>query len=398
MKLSDIAEKIPASPIRNLMSYARDAMKKGITIHHLNIGDPDIKTPEPMLAILKNWTINPISYVDSRGDAKLLESLQWYYKKLGFNTLHRSNLQVTLGGSEGLLWTFLSICNAGDEIIAFEPFYTNYESFATSARAVLVPVTTSIKNEFHLPEAAQIEKKISSRTKAIIICNPANPTGTVYTKTELDMIVNIAKKHQLYVISDEVYREFVYDGTSAISLLSYADSYPEGIIIVDSLSKRYSICGARIGVIVSLNTELMGTYLRFAQARLSAGLIDQKMAAALIDVDDQYFKNVIEEYRLRRDLLVSELNKIPNVFCPNPEGAFYVIVKLPVADSANFAQWLLTDFSDNSETVMITPAAGFYKTKGLGKNEVRIAYVLNQDKIKRSVELLAKALQLYNTL
>ena len=398
MKLSDVAKSIPVSPLRGLAPLAHEAEKKGTKVYHLNIGNPDIETPAVMINSLKKWTDKTIGYSDSHGDKHFLKSLLWYYRTLGFDKLHYSNLQVTFGGSEALLWVFTTICNPGDEIITFEPFYTNYSSFVVISHAKIVPIKTVIDSGFHLPESAQIEEKITPKTRAILLCNPSNPTGTVYTKEELDMIVNIAKKNHLYIISDEVYREFVYDKKKSISMLEYADQYRDGIIIVDSLSKRYSLCGARLGVIVSFNHELMSIFLRFAQARLSAGYIDQSVATELVNVEDDYFAKVIEEYRLRRNLVVSELNKIEGVFCPNPEGAFYVIVRLPIEDSEQFAQWLLTDFSDNSETIMLAPATGFYSSKNLGHNEVRIAYVINRKDLGRSIELLKKALIIYKSL
>lgn len=395
MKLSTIAQQIPASPIRKLVAYAEAAKKKGIKIYHLNIGDPDIETPIVMLNVLSRWTKNPISYSNSHGEASLLESLAWYYNNLGFTKVIQSNIQVTMGGSEGLLWTFLSICNPDEEIIVFEPMYANYISYATMTGVRLIPVLTKIDDGFHLPKKAEIESKITSQTKAILFCNPSNPTGTAYTEEELSMLVEIAKRNNLYIISDEVYREFIYNGDKTESLLKYMDSYPDGSIVVDSLSKRYSLCGIRVGVLVTKNDQLMESFLRYGQARLSAGLIDQLVAAELKHVDDDYFIETIARYKARRDTLVDGLSKIPGVICPNPEGAFYVIVKLPIASAEDFAKWLLTDFSDNDETVMVAPAAGFYHTQKLGKNEVRIAYVLNRKDLRRAIDIFAKGLNEY---
>ncbi len=395
MDISSIAKSVPVSPIRRLVSYADQAKKRGITVHHLNIGNPDIKTPEVMIDVLKSWSQNPIGYSSSHGEQVFLESLTQYYAKLGFK-LALSNIQSTIGGSEGLLWSFMACCNLGEEILTFEPLYANYISYAIMTGVNLVPILTSIETGFHLPDAAAIERKITKKTKAILICNPSNPTGTVYTKEEVDMIIDIAKRNNLYVLSDEVYREFVYDGKEAVSALSYSKEYPQGIVVVDSLSKRFSLCGARVGALVSLNKELMQSFLKFGQARLSAGLIDQLMSAKLVDVGEEYFREVSQEYQHRRDALVSGLNSIPGVVCPTPEGAFYVIVKLPVSNAEDFAQWLLTDFEDNKETVMVAPANGFYHTQGLGVDQVRIAYVLNTDKIKRSVDLIKLALKKYN--
>lgn len=397
MNISSIAKSVPASPIRRLAKYADQAKKRGITVYHLNIGDPDIKTPTVMIDVLKHWSQNPIGYSSSHGEEAFLRSLQTYYKNLGFN-LELSNIQSTIGGSEGVLWSFMACCNPGDEILTFEPLYANYISYSIMTGVNLVPILTSIDTGFHLPDAKIIEGKISKKTKAILICNPSNPTGTVYTKSEMDMLVNIAKKYGLYLLSDEVYREFVYNEKKSVTALSYTKEYPAGIVVIDSLSKRFSLCGARVGCLVSFNLELMESFLKFAQARLSAGLVDQLIAAKLIEVRDSYFHEVVKEYRIRRDAIVAGLREIPGVVCPMPEGAFYLIVKLPVPNAERFAQWLLTDFENNKETVMVAPASGFYLTSGLGVNQIRIAYVLNTSKIKRSVELIRLALERYNKL
>ena len=394
-KLSWIAENIPASPIRELVPFAEAAKKRGVKIYHLNIGDPDIESPSVMIEALKTWPHQLIPYANSQGESHLINSLLGYYGKLGFGKLASADLQITLGGSEGLLWTISSICEPGDEILTFEPFYTNYMSFALRAGAKLVPIETTIETGFHSPKASVIEKKITERTKAILVCNPSNPTGAVYPKVEMDMLLGIAKKHGLYIIADEVYREFAYDGHQPYSVLNYLTDYPEGIILVDSLSKRYSLCGARLGVIVSLNKKLMQAFLRYGQARLSAGSLDQYVAGQLDKVSDAYFQKLIKEYDQRRQVLVNGLRKIPGVVCSEPEGAFYIMAKLPVKDSKKFAQWLLTDFSDDNETVMVAPAAGFYATKGLGVDEVRIAYVLNIKALERAVVILARALEIY---
>jgi len=395
MKLSKVAYTTPASPIRKLVPFAMDAKKKGIKIYHLNIGDPDIKTPQVMIDYVKNWDKNPICYPNSRGEKVLLDALVGYYKSIGVDDLRDENLQITCGGSEGLLWTFFSICDPDDEVIVFEPFYANYNGFASIAKINLIPIITKIEDNFHLPDISEIENKISKKTKAILICNPSNPTGTVYSKGELEKLVNLAKKHNIFLISDEVYREFAYDGKKAYSLLDFRHVYSDGIVVVDSLSKRYSLCGARLGIIISYNLEIMDSFLRYAQARLSVGLIDQHMAAELTKVGKDYFKSVNDEYRERRDVLYGELSKIEGVVCRKPEGAFYMIVKLPVKDTEDFAKWLLTDFNDNGETIMVAPAKGFYKTPGLGTDEVRLAYVINQSDLVRACEILKKALQEY---
>lgn len=395
MKLSKVAVNTPASPIRKLVPYSMAAKAKGVKIYHLNIGDPDIKTPQVMIDHLHKWERNPISYPNSRGEKVLLDALVGYYKSIGIANLQDENMQITCGGSEGLLWTFFSTCDPGDEIIVFEPFYANYNGFASVAKVKLVPITTSIKNNFHLPKIADIKNKISKKTKAILICNPSNPTGTVYTKEEITSLVLLAKKYNLFLISDEVYREFAYDGKKAYSLLEFKDIHPEGIVVVDSLSKRYSLCGARLGIIISYNAPIMDSFLRYAQARLSVGLIDQHMAAELRHVDKKYFKRVNVEYKSRRDVLYKELSKIDGVTCQKPEGAFYMIVKLPVDNAEDFAKWLLTDFRDCNETIMVAPAAGFYKTPGLGRDEVRLAYVINKADLKRACQILKKALAMY---
>ena len=394
-KLSWITDHIPASPIRELVPFAEKAKLNGVKIYHLNIGEPDIETPDVMLDALRSWSYKSVPYANSQGERVLLQSLLKYYKKLGFGNIGIDNLQITMGGSEGILWSLIATCEPGDEVITFEPFYTNYISYIMRSRARLVPIRTRIEDNFHVPRKSIIERTITKKTKAILLCNPSNPTGTVFAQDEVDMLMQIAIKHGLYVISDEVYREFVYNGTKPYSVLNYLEKYPEGVILVDSLSKRYSLCGARLGVLLSQNKKLMQIFLRFAQARLSAGFIDQHVAAQLDRVDDSYFKGVIEEYDKRRTVLVNGLRKIPGVVCSQPEGAFYVIVKLPVKNASHFAKWLLTDFHEHKETVMVAPATGFYATKGLGKDEVRIAYVLNVGALERSVEILSKALKEY---
>ncbi|MCL5019338.1 MAG: pyridoxal phosphate-dependent aminotransferase [Patescibacteria group bacterium] len=386
----------PFSPIRKLVPFADIAKKNGVKVFHLNIGDPDIETPEVMLNALKNFKPKIIAYSNSKGDVTFLNSLLFYYHKLGFKDLDLSNLQVTSGGSEGIFWTFLALCNPQDEILVFEPFYANYNGFAKTAEVKLVSVLTKIEDGFHLPLQKEIEKKITKKTKAILICNPNNPTGTLYTKAELKMLLSIAKKHKLYLLSDEVYREFVYDGKIHTSLLSF--NYKEGIIVLDSLSKRYSLCGARLGCIVSRNKDFIAEIQRFAQVRLSAGFIDQIVASKLTEVSKDYLSKVNREYKKRRDLVVKMLGNIPGVVFRVPEGAFYIIVGLPVDNAENFAKWLLTDFRYNNSTIMVTPAAGFYKTSGRGMKEVRLAYVINLLDLEKSMLILKNALEKYNKL
>lgn len=387
--------KVPASPIRKLVPFAVAAKKKGAKVYHLNIGDPDIKTPKVMLKVLNQWSRNPIGYSQSQGEPEFINSLVSYYKKIGLKSIKPENIQVTTGGSEAISMAFFAVCEPDEEIIVFEPFYTNYNSYAAVNGVKLVPVRTKGDDGFHLPSGKEIEKKISKKTKAILICNPNNPTGTVYTKAEMDMLFSIAKKHQLFFISDEVYREFVYDGKKHYSILNYMKRMPEKTILLDSLSKRYSLCGARLGMLISLNKDVMAGVLRIGQGRLSSGLIDQLMAAKLSEVEQSYFRQVHREYQKRRDVLFTGLKSIPGVFLEKPEGAFYTIVKLPVKSSEHFSQWLLTDFRFKNETVMIAPAAGFYASPGLGLNEVRIAYVINIPHLRKAIEILRQALKEY---
>ncbi|MBN1258991.1 pyridoxal phosphate-dependent aminotransferase [Candidatus Peregrinibacteria bacterium] len=388
-------KKVQASPIRKLVPFALEAKKQGVHVYHLNIGDPDVKTPEVMIDVLRQWEKNPIGYDHSKGNAAFIDALIGYYHKLGFGYLKPADIQVATGGSEAISMAFFATCEAGDEVIVFEPFYTNYNGYATVNDVKLVPILTKIENGFHLPAREEIEKKITPKTRAILYCNPNNPTGTVYTKEEIEMLVDIAKKYNLFLMSDEVYREYAYDGRKQISLLHYMPQLPKQLIVLDSLSKRYSLCGARLGVLISLNSDIMEGILRIGQARLSSGLVDQAIGAALKDVPDSYFAEVHKEYETRRDVLFEGLKKVPGIVIPRPEGAFYSIVKLPVKDSEHFAQWLLTDFRDNNETVMVAPAGGFYAQPDLGKHEVRIAYVLNAKDLKRSIEIIEKALAVY---
>ena len=401
MKISRRLLQVPASPIRKLVPFAQAAKKEGVKVYHLNIGDPDIETPKPMMDVLTNWKQNPIGYSLSQGEPVFLESLKSYYHKIGADYLDIANLQVTSGGSEAISMALFAICEPGDEVIVFEPFYANYNTYAVVNGVALVPIRTSISDGFHLPGASVIEKRITSKTKAILICSPNNPTGTVYTKQELDMLVGLAKKHKLFLLSDEVYREYAYDGKTQTSLLSYMKEMPEQAIVLDSMSKRYNLCGVRLGVLVSLNADVMAGVLRMAQGRLSSGIVDQHIAAKLTEVSDEWMKTTHDEWEKRRDVLYEGLKKIPGVTIPKPEGAFYSIVGLPVADTEDFCRWLLTDFRDNNETVMIAPAAGFYASTSLGtsaipKNEVRVAYVLNTKDLARCIELLALALKKYN--
>lgn len=395
VKVSTRLFEVPASPIRKLIPYAIKAEKKGVKIFYMNIGDPDIETPKVMIDVLKNWKKNPIPYSRSNGDPGLLNSLVKYYRNLGGSFIKEENLLVTTGGSEAISIALFSVADSGEEVIVFEPYYTNYNSYAAINNIKLVPVLTMGATGFHLPDRIEIEKKISKKTKAILICNPNNPTGTAYTNKEIRMLVDICIKNNLFLISDEVYREFIYDGNKHNSILSYLKKYPKNMILLDSLSKRYSLCGVRLGMLVSLNKNIMAGGLRIAQGRLSAGYIDQKMAEKLNVVPQRYFEKNLKEYQERRDVLYDCLKNIPGVYLKKPEGAFYAIVRLPIKDSEKFCKWLLTDFRYKNKTAFFAPAEGFYGTLGKGRNEIRIAYVLNKKLIRQAVEILKRGLIAY---
>ncbi len=386
---------VPASPIRKLAPFANKAKKEGVTVYHLNIGDPDIKTPKVILDAIINWKQDPIGYGQSQGEPVFLEAMKIYYNRLGYNYIETSHIQVTVGGSEAISMALFAVCEPKEEVICFEPFYTNYNSYAALNDVTVVSIPTEAKNGFHLPDKKTIAQKISKKTKAILICNPSNPTGTAYTKKEMEMLVDLAKEYGLFLLSDEVYREFVYDGKKHVSLFTYMEEIPQQAVVLDSLSKRYSLCGARLGTLVSMNRDIMDGVLRIGQGRLSAGLVDQIVSAKLVDVPQSYTDDVIKEYMKRRDVLYDGLRKIPGVFIPKPEGAFYTIVTLPVKDSEDFCTWLLTDFRLHNATVMLAPAPGFYATKGSGTNQVRIAYVLNVHDLRKSIEIIREALRQY---
>ncbi|MFH0821076.1 MAG: pyridoxal phosphate-dependent aminotransferase [Candidatus Peregrinibacteria bacterium] len=388
---------MPVSSIRKLTPFVNPLREQGIKIYHLNIGDPDVKTPEVMLNVLRNWSENPIRYAHPWGAVKFLDALLAYYFKLGYSWLKQGDLMATQGGSEALVMSFLGIADHGDEILTFEPFYSNYAVCAAITGNKLVAVPTSIQTGFHLPDEKTIESYITPKTRAILFCSPCNPTGAIYSKKETESLVRLAKKHNLFLLSDEVYREYTFDAkTPAISLLDYMQDIPEQAIVLDSLSKRYSLCGARVGNLVTMNHELMKGFHKIAQSRLSGSLISQFMGAQLLEVPDSYTEEVVEEYRHRRDILVEGLLKVPGVTTYKPEGAFYLMVALPVDDADDFCQWLLTDFHPNKETVMLAPGSGFYGTLGAGKNEVRIAYVLEEKALRRALEILKEGLKEYN--
>jgi aspartate aminotransferase len=384
---------MPASPIRKLVPYAEDAKKRGINVFHLNIGQPDIKTPQVALDAVKNNTLETLAYARSEGSEEYRVKLAKYYVKNNI-PVTANNLVITTGGSEALLFTMGSITDPGDEIIIPEPFYANYNGFSTASGVTVVPVISKIENNFALPKIEEFEKLITPNTKAILICNPGNPTGYLYSEDEIEKLKKIVLKHDLFLIADEVYREFTYDGLTHTSVLSL-DGLENNAIVIDSVSKRYSMCGARIGCIVSKNEEFIQTAIKFAQARLSPPTYALIASEAALDTPDSYFTDVKEEYVARRNTLISELEKIEGVTVANPKGAFYCVAQLPVTDSDHFAQWLLEDFNLNNETVMVAPASGFYSTPGEGKNQVRIAYVLNKVDLIRSVEILAAALKQY---
>jgi len=384
---------MPPSPIRKLVHYAEEAKRKGIKVYHLNIGQPDIKTPEVAIEALKNLNINILEYTHSAGNESYRRKLSDYYRSIGIG-IDYTNILITTGGSEAVLFALMTCVNPGEEVITPEPFYANYNGFATAAGIKIIPITSSIKNDFALPPIKEIEKKITDKTKGIIICNPNNPTGYLYSKEELFIIRDIIKKHDIFLFSDEVYREFCYDRAEHYSAM-LLDGIEQNVIMLDSVSKRYSACGIRIGAIVTRNYEVLGTALKFAQARLSPPGLGQIVAEASLDTPAEYFRSVNREYTMRRNFLVEALNKIPGVYCPKPRGAFYTVVGLPVDDADRFAQWLLEEFEYKKQTVMIAPASGFYSTPGLGQNEARIAYVLNIDDLKNAVEVLHEALKVY---
>ena len=384
---------MPESPIRKLVPFAENAKRKGKKVYHLNIGQPDIQTPSVALEAIKNFDDNVVEYSHSAGFESYRKGLASYYQSLDIDVSY-NDLMVTTGGSEALLFALNSCLDAGDEIIIPEPFYANYNGFSISAGITVKPISTSIDNGFALPPIEDFVKLITPKTKAILICNPGNPTGYLYSQKELELLRDVVKKYNLFLFADEVYREFCYDGNSHCSVLSL-DGLEKHAVVIDSTSKRYSMCGIRVGCIVSKNPEVINTALKFAQARLSPPTFGQIAGEAALSTPKSYFRDVINEYVARRDLLVDGLNKIAGVICPKPKGAFYAIAQLPVDNAEKFAQWLLEDFDYQNETLMVAPAAGFYSTEGEGNNQVRIAYVLNQDSLKRAIKCLEEALIQY---
>ncbi|MAW96528.1 MULTISPECIES: pyridoxal phosphate-dependent aminotransferase [unclassified Leeuwenhoekiella] len=392
-QLSQKGQDMPQSPIRKLVPYAEAAEARGIQIHQLNIGQPDIKTPQHALDAVKNADIEVLSYSHSAGFLSYREKLAAYYGKQGID-ITANDIIVSTGGSEALLFAMGTITDPGDEIIIPEPFYANYNGFATASGVTVKPVISSFESGFALPPISEFEKQITPKTKAIVICNPGNPTGYLYSQDELDQLSELVKKHDLFLIADEVYREFAYDGLQHHSVLNQRE-IDEHTIMIDSVSKRFSMCGARIGCLVSRNKEFMATAMKFAQARLSPPTLAQIASEAALDTPQSYFDEVISEYVDRRDTLVAGLEAIPGVRVAKPKGAFYCIAELPVKNSDDFAQWLLESFEHNGKTVMVAPAAGFYSTPGEGLNQVRIAYVLKKEDLIEAVALLKEALSLY---
>lgn len=385
---------MPESPIRKLVPYSEMAKKKGHKVYHLNIGQPDIRTPRIAMDAIKNLDIKVLEYSHSAGFASYRKKLAAYYTAHGI-PINIEDIIITTGGSEALMFAMGSTLDQGDEIIIPEPFYANYNGFSTASGINIVPIVSRLEDGFALPPISDFEANITPRTKAILICNPGNPTGRLYTKEEILQLAEVVKKHDLFLISDEVYREFTYDGDIHYSVMNIA-GLEEHAIMIDSVSKRYSMCGARIGCIVSKNAEVMETAMKFAQARLSPPTFAQIASEAALDTPQSYFDEVISEYRDRRDTLVCELQKIPGVLVAEPSGAFYCMARLPIDNADNFAQWLLESYDYNGETVMVAPAEGFYSTPGYGVNEVRIAYVLKKEDLIKAVEILSHAIKAYN--
>ncbi len=392
LQISQRGQLMPASPIRKLVPYAEAAKKRGIKVYHLNIGQPDIETPKLVLDAVRNSNFKVLEYSHSAGNESYRKKLVGYYKTVGIDVTY-DQIIITTGGSEAILFGFMACLDPGDEVIIPEPFYANYNGFAVAAGVKVVPVTSNIESGFALPAIEEFEKKITAKTKAIVICNPNNPTGYLYTEAEMLALKDLIIKHDLYLFSDEAYREFCYEGKQISAM--HLTGVDEHVVLMDTISKRYSACGGRIGALVTKNKKLLDAVMKFAQARLSPPSFAQIAGEAAIDLPSNYFDTTKAEYKSRRDLIVKRLNAMEGVFCPNPGGAFYAMAKLPIDDADVFCQWLLEDFNYNHQTVMLAPATGFYGTEGLGKQEVRLAYVLNLDDINKAMDCLEKALQVY---
>lgn len=392
LQISDRGQQMPPSPIRKLVPYAEAAKRRGVHVFHLNIGQPDVETPPAILNAVRTADITVLEYSHSAGNESYRRKLTEYYKKVGINVTH-DEIIVTTGGSEAIMFGFFTCMNPGDEVIIPEPYYANYNGFAVQAGVKVMPITSHIENGFALPPIADFEKVITDKTRAIVVCNPNNPTGYLYSREEMEALKTICLKHNLFLFSDEAYREFCYDGAYISAL--HLEGLEQHVVLMDTISKRYSACGARLGAFVTKNKDVLAAAMKFAQARLSPPGLAQIMGEAAVDLPDSYFDAPKAEYLARRDLLVSRLNNMEGVFCPNPGGAFYAIARLPVTDADAFCQWLLDSFSYNKKTVMLAPASGFYGTEGLGKNEVRLAYVLNKKDITEAMDCLEVALKQY---
>jgi aspartate aminotransferase len=389
LQISQRGQKMPPSPIRKLVPFAEAAKKKGIRVYHLNIGQPDIETPPSIVDAVRNANIRVLEYSHSAGNESYRRKLVEYYKKVGID-INYDQIMITTGGSEAIMFGFFTCLNPGEEVIIPEPFYANYNGFACAAGVNVIPITSHIEDGFALPPIAAFEKVITPKTKAIIICSPNNPTGYLYSRDEMEALKEICIKHNLYLFSDEAYREFCYDGAYVSAM--HMKGLEDNVVLMDTISKRYSACGARIGAFVTRNKSVYDAAMKFAQARLSPPGLAQIMGEAAVDLPDSYFDAPKAEYLSRRNLMVKRLNAMHGVYCPNPGGAFYAIARLPIDDCDKFCQWLLQDFSYNKQTVMLAPATGFYGTPGLGKNEVRLAYVLNLDALNAAMDCLERAL------
>jgi aspartate aminotransferase len=393
LQISQRGQAMPASPIRKLVPYAEAAKKRGTKVYHLNIGQPDIETPKMILDAVRHSDFKVLEYSHSAGNESYRKKLVGYYESVGVHVNH-NEIIITTGGSEAIQFGFMACLDAGDEVIIPEPFYANYNGFAVAAGITVVPVTSYIENGFALPPIDEIEKKITPKTKAIVICNPNNPTGYLYSYEEMQQLRDIIRRHNLYLFSDEAYREFCYEGKQISAM--HLEGVDDNVIIMDTISKRYSACGGRIGALITKNKTVLDAVMKFAQARLSPPSFAQIAGEAAIDLPADYFDQTKAEYKSRRDLIVKRLNAMDGVFCPNPGGAFYAIAKLPIDDADVFCQWLLESFSYQNQTVMLAPATGFYGTPGLGKQEVRLAYVLNLNDINKAMDCLQKALKEYS--
>ena len=392
LTISNRGMQMPASPIRKLVPYAEAAKKRGIKVYHLNIGQPDIETPPQCLDAVRHSDFKVLEYSHSAGNESYRRKLVQYYKAVGIDVTHEQII-ITTGGSEAIIFGFMACMDAGDEVIIPEPFYANYNGFAVEAGVIVKPITSSIETGFALPPIEDFEKAITPKTKGIVICNPNNPTGYLYSAAEMEILKQLITKYNLYLFADEAYREFCYEGTHTSAM--HLTGVDNNVVLMDTISKRYSACGGRIGAFVTKNKALLDATMKLAQARLSPPSFAQILGEAAVDLPADYFNGTRAEYKLRRDTIVKRLNAIPGVFCPNPGGAFYAMAKLPIDDSDKFCQWLLESFNYNNQTVMLAPATGFYSTPGLGKQEVRLAYVINVDAINAAMDCLEKALEQY---